>query len=56
MCAIAKKSQLRTFLVELNYHRLIVSKTEDRVDLVRVPCSEAKLHKILAYNRDDTGK
>jgi origin recognition complex subunit 2 len=53
ICAISKDSQLRSFLVELNDHRLIISKIEDRAELVRVPYSEAKLHEILAYNRND---
>lgn len=55
ICAISKDSQLRSFLVELNDHRLIISKKEAGAELVRVPYSEAKLHEILAYNRNDAG-
>jgi origin recognition complex subunit 2 len=54
-CAISKDSQLRAFLVELNDHRLIISKKDNGTELVRVPYSEAKLHEILAYNRNKAG-
>jgi origin recognition complex subunit 2 len=54
-CAISKDSQLRSFLVELNDHRLIISKKDNGTELVRVPYSEAKLHEILAYNRNKAG-
>lgn len=53
MCAINKDSQLRSFMVELKDHGLIVSKTQDRSELVRVPYSEPKLREILAYKRND---
>lgn len=51
-CAITKESQLRSFLVELKDHQLIISKMEDRSELVRVPYSEAKLRDILVYKRN----
>jgi origin recognition complex subunit 2 len=54
-CAISKDSQLRSFLVELNDHQLIISKKDNGTELVRVPYSEAKLHEILAYNRNKAG-
>jgi Origin recognition complex subunit 2 len=48
---IDKDSKLRTLQTELADHRLLVSKLEGPIEYLSIPCSEDKLHDILAFHR-----